>query len=140
MRQNSGRRAKVTISVLGMVALASLGISHGATADEVFDWNVTGFEAAVAGGQNTIQVSRTMAMMHIGVHDVLNAIDRCYEPYLSVIKNESTAATGAAIAAAARDQLSDQRKARRNVLPWSKGRRRGQQWRTGTQRSSSRRS
>jgi hypothetical protein len=105
MSQNSGRRTKVTISVLGMVALACLGMPHGAAADEVFDWNATGFEAAVAGGQNTIQVSRTIAMMQISVHDVLNAIDRRYEPYLYVTKNESTAATGAAIAAAARDVL-----------------------------------
>jgi hypothetical protein len=105
VRKNSGRLTRVTISVLGMLARASLGISHKAAADEVFDWNVTGFEAAAAGGQNAIHVSRTMAMMQIAVHDVLNAIDRRYEPYLYVAKGEPTAATAAAVAAAARDVL-----------------------------------
>ena len=106
MRQNFGRLTKVTVSALGVLALASLGMLHNAAADEVFDWNVTGLEAAAAGGQNPIHVSRTMAMMQIAVHDALNAIDRRYEPYLYAAKGEPTAAAGAAIAAAARDVLA----------------------------------
>ena len=43
---------------------------------------MTGFDADAAGGQNNVVISRTMAMMHLAVHDALNAIDRRYEPYL----------------------------------------------------------
>jgi hypothetical protein len=46
-----------------------------------------------------------MAMMHVAVHDVLNAIDRRNEPYLYVTKGQTAAAPDAAIAAAARDVL-----------------------------------
>jgi hypothetical protein len=75
-------------------------------ADEVYDWNIAGFDITVAGGQNPILISRTMAMMHLAIHDALNAIDRRYEPYLSERRAEPTAAPGAAVAAAARDVLA----------------------------------
>jgi hypothetical protein len=81
MQQKSRRLTKI-ISVLGVLALAGLGMPRAGTADEVFDWNVTGFEATAEGGQNPILISRTMTMMHLAVHDALNAIERRYEPYL----------------------------------------------------------
>jgi hypothetical protein len=34
-------------------------------ADEVYDWNIAGLSITVAGGQNAILVSRTLAMMHL---------------------------------------------------------------------------
>ena len=90
MQQKSRRLTKI-ISVLGVLALAGLGMRAG-TADEVFDWNVTGFEATAEGGQNA-------------VHDALNAVERRYEPYLYEGRAEPGAAPAAAIAAAARDVL-----------------------------------
>ena len=45
--------------MLGLLALVGLGMSREAAADEVFDWNITGFEATAAGGQNSIVISRT---------------------------------------------------------------------------------
>jgi hypothetical protein len=75
-------------------------------ADEVYDWNIAGFDITVAGGQNPILISRTLAMMHLAIHDALNAIDRRYEPYLSEWRAEPNAAPGAAVAAAARDVLA----------------------------------
>jgi hypothetical protein len=75
-------------------------------ADEVYDWNIAGFDITVAGGQNPILISRTMAMMHLAIHDALNAIDRRYEPYLSERRAESNAVPGAAVAAAAQDVLA----------------------------------
>ena len=95
------RFTKLTIAVLGLLAL----LPYRAAADEVFDWNVTGFDAAVAGGQNNVVLSRTMAMLHLAIHDALNAIDRRYEPYLYEGNAEPSAAPAAAIAAAARDVL-----------------------------------
>src|SRR6185312_213335 len=97
----SRRLAKLTVGVLGLLAL----LPYRTAADEVLDWNVTGFDAAVAGGQNNVVLSRTMAMMHLAVHDALNAIDRRYEPYLYQASAEPSAAPAAAIAAAARDVL-----------------------------------
>jgi len=91
--------------VSALVGLLSLGMSRAATADEVFEWNVTGFEASAAGGQNALVVSRTMTMVHLAVHDALNAIDRRYEPYLYEGRAERGAAPMAAIATAARDVL-----------------------------------
>jgi hypothetical protein len=72
-------------------------LPHQATADEVLDWNVTGFEATAAGGQNAIVISRTMAMVQLAVHDVLNAIDRRYEPYLYEGKTDKAGDPGAAV-------------------------------------------
>ncbi|MGE5780469.1 MAG: hypothetical protein ACM30D_14355 [Hyphomicrobiales bacterium] len=105
MQQKSRRLTKATIGVFGVLVLASLGTPHAATADEVFDWNVTGFEVTAEGGQNAIMISRTMTMMHLAVHDALNAIERRYEPYLYEGRAETGAAPGAAVAAAARDVL-----------------------------------
>jgi hypothetical protein len=104
MQQKSRRLTKI-ISVLGVLALAGLGMPRAGTADEVFDWNVTGFEATAEGGQNPILISRTMTMMHLAVHDALNAIERRYEPYLYEGRAETIAAPGAAVAAAAHDVL-----------------------------------
>lgn len=77
-----------------------------AWADEVYDWNSAGFDITVAGGQNPILISRTMAMVHLAIHDALNAINRRYEPYLLERRAEPTAAPEAAVAAAARDVLA----------------------------------
>ena len=104
--------AKLTACVLGLLPL----FPQQASADEVFDWNVTGFEATAAGGQNNVVISRTMAMTHLAVHDALNAIERRYEPYLYDIDRpfkphypagmaDPAATANAAIAAAARDVL-----------------------------------
>jgi membrane-associated phospholipid phosphatase len=77
-----------------------------ARADEVSDWNIAGLDIAIAGGQNPIVHSRTLAMMHLAIHDALNAIDRRYEPYIYEGRAEPNAAPGAAVAAAARDVLN----------------------------------
>jgi hypothetical protein len=101
MRQGLPTRAALALCATLVLFTSSLQ----AAANEVFDWNVTGFEAATAGGQNNVVLSRTMAMMHLAVHDALNAINRRYEPYLYHGKVEPSAAPAAAIAAAARGVL-----------------------------------
>jgi len=97
--------AKFIGPALGILVLAGAGLPHEATADEIFDWNVTGFDAIATGGQNPIVISRTMAMVHLAVHDALNAIDRRYEPYLFEGRADRSADPGAAVIAAARDVL-----------------------------------
>ena len=76
MHHASQSTRTVSAAVLGAVALFAFTAPRSATADEVVDWNLKGFEAKAAGGQNAILVSRTMAMMHLAVHDALNAIHR----------------------------------------------------------------
>jgi hypothetical protein len=110
------RLARTSVCVFGAVVVASLAVPQKAAADAVLDWNVTGFEATAAGGQNNVVISRTMTMMHLAVHDALNAIDRRYEAYLYMIDRpykphlydgmaDPAATADAAIAAAARDVL-----------------------------------
>jgi len=77
-----------------------------ALANEASDWNVIAIDAAAgAGGQNPVVLSRTLAMMHLAIHDALNATERRYEPYLYQSHGAAGAAPAAAVAAAARDVL-----------------------------------
>jgi hypothetical protein len=105
MRPDSRRLRSAVVSVAAALALTVLLCPRQAVADDVIDWSVTGFEASTAGGQNNVVLSRTMAMLHLAIHDALNAIDRRYEPYLFQGNVEPSAAPTAAIAAAARDVL-----------------------------------
>src|SRR5688572_14833759 len=90
--------------VLAIVTLASVPCLH---ADPVIDWNVTSLEVAAAGGQTLpLPLSRTLAMVHLAIHDALNAIERRYEPYVHEARAEAGADPDAAVAAAARDVLA----------------------------------
>jgi hypothetical protein len=93
------------IGVIGILALAGAA-TRPAAANEVYDWNTTAIEANAVGGQNNIVAARTKAIMHLAIHDALNAIERRYEPYLYVTAAEPSADPGAAIAAAAHDVLA----------------------------------
>jgi Vanadium chloroperoxidase N-terminal domain len=105
IRPDWRRLVKLTVGALGLAALLSFGTPRGAAAGEVAEWNVAGFDATATGGQNAIHISRTMAMMHLAVHDALNAIERRFEPYLYFARVDGSADAGAAVAAAARDVL-----------------------------------
>jgi hypothetical protein len=98
----------------GALALIGLALPGEARANAVLDWNVVGFEVTAAGGQNNVALSRTMAMVHLSVHDALNSLERRYEAYLYAADRPfephlhgvtSAIAADAAIAAAARDVL-----------------------------------
>ena len=47
--------------------------------------------------------ARAYAMMHLAIHDALNAIDRKYQPYAYDKKADPGTSPDAAVAAAARD-------------------------------------
>jgi hypothetical protein len=83
-----------------MCWLAATSPGTPAWADEVADWNIAALDMVVAGGQNPILASRTLAMMHLAIHDALNAIERRYEPYLYEGRAEPQAAPRVAVAAA----------------------------------------
>jgi PAP2 superfamily len=66
----------------GLALMAECGVSRPAAANPVWDWNTAGFEATEAGGQNNAVISRSIAMVHLAIHDALNALGRRYEPYV----------------------------------------------------------
>lgn len=106
MQANPGSFTLVGLLISSVFWLAVTCPGTPVWADEVHDWNIAGLDITVASGQNPILVSRTLAMMHLAIHDALNAIDRRYEPYLYEGRAEPTAALGAAVIVAARDVLA----------------------------------
>jgi hypothetical protein len=77
--------------------------------DAVTVWNanagVAATKACIAPIDNPFHESRIYAMMHVAIHDALNAIDRRFRPYTFDKQAEPTASPDAAVAAAARDVL-----------------------------------
>ena len=90
---------------LGVVA----GGTRAATADAVTHWNGVAADAALACGLapalNPLHESRMYTMVHLAVHDALNAIDRRSRPYVLDTQVDAGASPRAAVAAAARDVM-----------------------------------
>ena len=80
-----------------------------ATADAVTDWNAIAGKAARAACLSPLfdpfHESRAYAMMHIAVHDALNALDRRSRPYAYNRRADPFASAEAAVAAASRNVL-----------------------------------
>ena len=62
-------------------------------------------KACIAPLDDPFHELRMYAMMHIAIHDALNAIDRRFQPYAFDKRVEPGASTEAAVAAAARDVM-----------------------------------
>ena len=77
--------------------------------DAVTAWNANAVQAAFAAGItpafDPLHESRLYAMMHIAIHDALNAIERRSQPYALDVRVAPGASTDAAVAAAARGVL-----------------------------------
>jgi hypothetical protein len=77
--------------------------------DAVTIWNanagVAATAACIAPLDNPLHESRIYAMLHVAIHDALNAIDRRSRPYAFDMEAEAGASPDAAVAAAARDVL-----------------------------------
>ena len=83
-----------------------------ARADAVVQWNEIALRAAFAAGLDNsagcvdpLHESRMMAMMHVAVHDALNAIERRSRPYAFDAHAPAGTSPDAAVAAAARGVL-----------------------------------
>jgi hypothetical protein len=85
-------------------------IAHAAPDDAVLIWNENAGEAATAACiaplDNPLHESRMYAIMHIAIHDALNAIDRRSRPYAFDEQAEPGTSPDAAVAAAARTVLA----------------------------------
>ena len=83
----------------------SLGWSPLVRADAVTAWNanagVAATAACIAPLVDPLHESRIYAMMHVAIHDALNAIDRRSRPYTFHMQAEPGASPDAAVAAAA---------------------------------------
>jgi hypothetical protein len=99
-----GTAATICLSV----SLAVL-FQRPAVADAVVDWNANAAKAALAAciapGNDPLHEARLYAMVHVAIHDALNAIDRRSRPYVYNVQGNAGASKEAAIAAAARNVL-----------------------------------
>jgi vanadium-dependent haloperoxidase-like protein len=109
---------RLLISLLGltlMLAPATASAKDKATAtptsgpDPVITWSANAGAAALAAciapTGNPLHESRMYAMMHVAIHDALNAIDRRSQPYVFDDTVDPGTSVDAAVAAAARDVL-----------------------------------
>ena len=69
------------------------------------NWNTVATAAGAAAGQSPVIQTRTYAIVHLAIHDALNAIDRRYSPYLLEVSAPAGTPPEASVAAAARDTL-----------------------------------
>src|SRR3989441_3052629 len=95
--------------IFTLVFLLLCSWSRFVSADAVTDWNANAGEAAIAAcispDGDPPHESRIYAMMHVSIHDALNAIDRRSRPYAGGTRHFRRASPDAAVAAAARDVL-----------------------------------
>ena len=97
--------------IWSLTASSLLGLWPGtaAAADAVLTWNENAAKAATAAcihiSGNGLAESRMYAMVHVAVHDAVNAIDRRSRPYAFDANVNGLVSVDAAVAAAARDVL-----------------------------------
>lgn len=84
--------------------LLGSSIVYGAV-DPVSHWDSVAVQAALTAGQTGIPESRTLAIVHVAIHDALNSIDPRYERYAFKGEVQSGASVEAAITTAAHDAL-----------------------------------
>src|SRR5262245_13236063 len=104
--------ARSRVTAIATIATCALVLfPRSSTADAVTDWNANAGKAARAAclspALDPLHESRAYAMMHIAIHDALNAIDRRFRPYAFRARAEAgpLASAEAAVAAAARGVL-----------------------------------
>src|ERR671912_377649 len=92
-------RAALGIHFFAATVVTTL-LAAPAAANEALKWNETTVRAAIVGGQNPIQQTRTVAMVQGAVHDALNAIKPRYAAYYFEGPAAASAAPEVAVAAA----------------------------------------
>jgi hypothetical protein len=97
------------VVVLSLAGVAQVVAQSQAGGDAVTVWNANAGVAATAAClaplNNPLHESRIYAMMHVAIHDAVNAIDRRSRPYALDAQAEAGASPDAAVASAARDVL-----------------------------------
>ena len=108
LNDKNGRARARTIGCALFVCLG-LAWPNMVEADSVTAWNVragrAAFAACLAPTGNGLAEARMYAMMHVAIHDALNAIERRSRPYAFDAEVNAPTSRRSAIAAAARDVL-----------------------------------
>jgi len=89
----------------GTIAMVSLAAPP-TFANEALKWNELTVKAVTMGGQNPVQLTRTVAMVQAAVHDALNAIKPRYSAYYFEAPAAPGASAEAAIATASHTVLA----------------------------------
>jgi hypothetical protein len=88
---------------------APTAASEAPDSNAVMTWSANAGQAAIAAclspGANPLHESRMYAIMHIAIHDALNAIDKRFQSYVPGLPRTQGASPPAAVAAAAHDTL-----------------------------------
>lgn len=109
MNPTIGAMAAARSTAIVLSVVCSVIVPGESLADAVTDWNANAANAAraacLAPALDPFHESRAYAMMHIAIHDALNAIDRRSRPYAYDSRSVPWASSDAAVAAAARDVL-----------------------------------
>ena len=98
-RLGAKRMTTKSIGTNAMMAAALLAITvvGRASVDEVARWNQIATDATVAAKTNPLAESRIFAILHVAIHDAVNAVEPRYEPYQP---KTSPAPAGASVEAA----------------------------------------
>lgn len=96
------RRMIHVIVAVSLLTLASLALAQSAKdADNaVVRWNRIATDAAAAAQMDPLTETRIFSILHLAIHDAVNAIDQRYEPYRLQNQSVRGASVEAAIAAA----------------------------------------
>ena len=97
-------RSIETITLVAAALLAIYGASR-ASADQVTRWNQIATDATTTANADPLMESRIYAILHVAIHDAVNAVETHYEPYLPRTSPAPGASVEAAIAGAAHDTL-----------------------------------
>ena len=62
-------------------ALLAITVVGRASVDEVARWNQVATDATIAAKTNPLAESRIFAILHVAIHDAVNAVEPRYEPY-----------------------------------------------------------
>lgn len=88
------------------LSLSSLMLVCGAArADVVTDWYATASAVTAANNPGGVFVPRSLAIVHLAIHDAVNAVDRRYEPYAVDTRAPAGTSIDAAAAGAAHGAL-----------------------------------
>src|ERR1700742_258693 len=99
------RAAGAALSLVAALIVAAPASAHHsrptAGPEIVVDWNKTKLAILAVGGLRPITVHppRTLALVHLAMHDAINVVEHDYEPYL-VHEDADGSPSAAAIAAA----------------------------------------
>ena len=69
-----------TMAIVGAALLASVAASK-TSADEITRWNQIATDATTVADTNPLRESCVFAILHVAIHNAVNAVESRYEPY-----------------------------------------------------------